>query len=343
MPRLTSLAVLLVAAVLLTDGSAVEPVRPSEPNPFSFFEPAVELDAEERQSITQGEPIVKVLDAEDQQLAVFAGGSLETTPERFVEKVRNIVALRMGRYVPAAARFGSPPQLSDLSSLTLGQSDLEDLETCKPRDCGLKLGADEIARLQQAVAAFGAKRKQAAELELRRIVLDRVNAYLAEGHAGLPAYEDKERPVQPEAIFSSLLEDSSLPRHAPAFAAYLARAPRSKPAGVESFLYWSKEDFGRKPVITVSHVNILRGRARPDLPAVIVASKQIFASHYLNGALAVAVLDYDAASRPPAHLGYVYRSSIDVLDGLLRRPIVEGRIEDEAKSLFLEQLKRLER
>lgn len=170
-----------------------------------------------------------------------------------------------------------------------------------------------------------------------------MKAYLADGHAGLPAYDDKRRPVQPASVFSLLLERSSLQRHAPAFAAYLARAPRTKPAGVESFLYWSKEDFGQKPVIMVSHVSILRGAGRRDLPAVIVASGQVFASHYTNGALAVAVLDYDSASRPPAHLGYVYRSSIDVLDGLLRRPIVERRINDDAKELFLEQLKRLER
>ncbi|MGH9158904.1 MAG: hypothetical protein ACRD2X_02815, partial [Vicinamibacteraceae bacterium] len=78
MPRPTSLIVLLIAPVLLTDGSAVELVRRSEPNPFWFFEPTVELDGEERESITQGEPLVKVLDAEDQQLAVFAGGSLVT-------------------------------------------------------------------------------------------------------------------------------------------------------------------------------------------------------------------------------------------------------------------------
>lgn len=326
----------------MTGGSAVQPTRPSERSPFWFFEPTLELDAEERQSIALGEPIVKVLDAEDQQLAVFVGGSLETTPEAFIAKVRDIVALRKGKYVPVAARFGSPPQLSDLSSLTLGESDLDDLQTCRPRDCGLKLGAEEIARLQRAAAVSATKCKEAAERELRRIVLDRVKAYLADGHAGLPAYDDKEKPVQPASVASLLLERSSLLRHAPVFADYLAGAPGTKPDGVESFLYWSKEDFGQKPVISVSHVSILRGGSRLDLPAVIVASKQVFASHYTNGALAVTALEYDAASRPRAHLGYVYRSSIDVLDGFLRRPIVERRIKDEAKILFVEQLERLE-
>lgn len=147
--RLTSFVVLPVAAALLTDGPAAQPERLSERNPFWFFEPAVELDVEERQSIALGEPIVKILDAEGEQLAVFAGGSLDTTPEAFIAKVRNIVALRKGRYVPVAARFASPPQLSDLSSLTLGESDLEDLEACRPRNCGLKLGAEEVVRLQR--------------------------------------------------------------------------------------------------------------------------------------------------------------------------------------------------
>ncbi|MGH9161861.1 MAG: hypothetical protein ACRD2X_17995 [Vicinamibacteraceae bacterium] len=336
--------VILSLALALTSGrpgaQSAQRARPIQQDPFWLFEPAVELSAQERQNIARGEPIVKTLDADGQQLTVFAGGSLETTPEAFIANVRKVVALRKGRYVSASGRFASLPQVSDLSALTLGDSDLEDIEACRPRDCGLKLGAEEMVRLQRAAATSDTK--QAVRREFRRIVLNRVKAYLADGYAGLPPYEDKEKPVQPASVASLLLERSSLSRHAPAFADYLAGAPRTKPDDVESFLYWSKEDFGQKPVITVSHVNILRGAGRAGLPAVIVASEQIFASHYMDGALTVATLEYDTASHPSARLGYVYRSSIDVLDGLLRRPIVEGRIEDEGKRLFVEQLKRLE-
>ena len=106
-----------------------------------------------------------------------------------------------------------------------------------------------------------------------------------------------------------------------------------------SYVYWSIEDFGRKQVIRVTHVVIVRpGMA--GLPDVLVGSTQIYASHYIDAALAVTTLEHGAEDA--AFLGYLYRAQVDVLGNVLARGIVMRRIEHDVEQLFVHQLKRLQ-
>ena len=80
------------------------------------------------------------------------------------------------------------------------------------------------------------------------------------------------------------------------------------------------------------------------MPAVIVAGKQIFATHYMNGALS-----FTAVLRGPAgasnHLVHLNRLEIDVLDGLfgpLKRAIIQRRIRRETAAVFRALRRRLE-
>jgi hypothetical protein len=56
----------------------------------------------------------------------------------------------------------------------------------------------------------------------------------------------------------------------------------SSTSGVESFFYWSKERLVRKAVISVTYVVMTRGH-KPGEPDAIVASKNIYATHYVEG------------------------------------------------------------
>ena len=112
---------------------------------------------------------------------------------------------------------------------------------------------------------------------------------------------------------------------------------------VESFVYWSKERFGGRPVISVTHVSMLRGAgaAQPDA---LVAGKQIFATHYMNGALALtAIVGGGPGSR--RYLAYLNRSEVDVLSGFfggLVRWLVERRLKSEASDVLQGLRRRLE-
>ena len=102
----------------------------------------------------------------------------------------------------------------------------------------------------------------------------------------------------------------------PQFAAYLEGYPRIRAPAPESVFYWSKENIGRKPVISVTHVSIIRGENRADLPEVLVAGKQVFATHYMNGALALTAV-VGGRDGAPRYLVYLNRSRVDMLGGFL--------------------------
>jgi hypothetical protein len=56
---------------------------------------------------------------------------------------------------------------------------------------------------------------------------------------------------------------------------------------VESFLYWSKEELGGgKPIITITHVSMIP-IPREAQTEMVVASKQVFATHYLSASLSL--------------------------------------------------------
>jgi hypothetical protein len=88
--RLPVCGVLIVAAVLPHQVDRRSSI-------LSFFSPTVELAESERTRLRGGRILARVLDAPDQDLAVFAAGALAITPELFVARTQAIGALRRSR------------------------------------------------------------------------------------------------------------------------------------------------------------------------------------------------------------------------------------------------------
>ena len=82
--------------------------------------------------------------------------------------------------------------------------------------------------------------------------------------------------------------------------------------------------------MSITHVAISRGDGS-GAPLVVVAGKQVYANHYMIGALGLTMLlEDEEGSR---YLAYLNRSRVDVLGGLfggLVRRIMEGRLRSEA-------------
>jgi hypothetical protein len=53
-------------------------------------------------------------------------------------------------------------------------------------------------------------------------------------------------------------------------------------------LYWTKEDFGVRPIFRISHQTIYRSNGATS--AAIIATNQVYADHYLDAALGVTVV-----------------------------------------------------
>jgi hypothetical protein len=134
-----------------------------------------------------------------------------------------------------------------------------------------------------------------AQAVFRERLFDYLQKYLSEGNTALIDYQDKSKPVHMAEEFRSLLAAKpSLSELVPAFYENLADYPAAPLSGVEDFLYWSIENFGFKPVTSVTHVIIFRQSG-----FAAIASKQIYVSHYFDASLGLTFVLDDPDSQGP--------------------------------------------
>jgi hypothetical protein len=305
-------------------------------DPFAFLQPTVTITADDRKRLDRGEPIAHVLPTQDLEVAVVAIVPVHINGDRLVAWIREIDQLKRSPYVLAIHRFSNSPRLQDLDALTLDEVDLDDIRRCDSAHCGLKLSDGEIRSLQQAAAGRGPGWRSAVQERFRQLMLDRVEAYLARGRVS-PDPSHATRSWSADAFARLVMHSDFLTAHAPQFADSL-RATRPAP-DIESFLYWSKERLARKAVVSITDVNIVRGRDPRD-PDALIGGKEIFATHYLNASLGLTAL---LAGRGGAHyLVYVNRSDVDALGGLfagLTRFVIQRRLRADSIDV-LERLRR---
>ena len=344
---MSTLRVTLIAfgavSVLVSQGTAAR-VRQAADDPFAFFRPVVTVSPADRQRIDRGEVLARILPGRDGEVAVFAASRFDGQPESLVHWTHAIEELKKGSFVQAIRRFSDPPVLSDLDGLVLDDVDLDAIRRCRSGSCGVKLSAEDIQSLRVAASAAGPEWKAAVQREFRRVLFARVSRFHAEGVAALPAYVDHSEPTLPRDVLAGIVDRSPYLRmHLPAIADGLLQLPRAPLPATESFLYWSKEYYGRgKPVIAVTQVHIVRPGGAP-LPDVVVLGQEVFASHYRNGSLGItAIVAGDGDAR---YLLYLNRSRLDALGGILgglKRSLLEGRLESEVKPTIAMVRRRLE-
>jgi hypothetical protein len=314
-------------------------------DPFEFFAPTVVVSEVQRQRLERDEPVVQTLRGGGGQLAVFVATRLDAPADALVAWTRRIAQLKQSRFVLEIGRFSDPPTPADLDKLSLDERDLEAIRECRPADCALKLSAPEIESLKSAAESGGKGWHQAVEQEFRRLVVARVNLYRTAGLNALPPTHDRSTPNHLEKVFASILAKSPYLERLPNVERWLKNYPDVTAAGIESFFYWSKEQYGRgKPVISVTHVGIVHTQSGHNLPAVVVVGKQILATHYVEGALGLTMVIPDSANGT-SYLVYLNRSQLDLLKGPLSgvfRSAVEQRLERNAPEVVRGLRTRLE-
>jgi len=307
------------------------------PDPLSSFAPDGFLDAKKQADLSAGAAVVDVLPARGGDIAIFGAAKIRVGDERLTASMRQIDDLQRGPYVPIAVRFSDPPRLQDLDRLVLDGSDLDDIRDCERGDCGLKLSGDEIDRLRRRMVMAGGQWQSAVQTEFRSIMLNRAVTYLARGNDGMAPYQDHERPVLPGVEVHGIATRMDAAKLAePGVAEYLRRFPDMRRDDIESFLYWSKERFGSgKAIVAITRVSIIPG-VGDGQTELIVASKQVFATHYFSASLSFVSITTPMPSGD-RYLVYARRSHVDVLLGFwggLTRRIVESRIKGDGPSVL---------
>ncbi len=126
--------------------------------------------------------------------------------------------------------------------------------------------------------------------------------------------------------------------YAPPLQRHLTGFPDASLAGGTDELYWDQQHLtGLKTITGITHMVTWRDPQRPD--RALVAQKQIYASHYFYGSLAVTLFlqDMRNAASPATYLVYVNRSRGDLLKGGfsgLRQRLAEQMVKDSANQML---------
>jgi hypothetical protein len=228
--------------------------------------------------------------------------------------------------------------------MRLPADDIRALRRCRPGDCSVKLSEQQIDRVRTAIARSPDDEHDAALQEFRSTVLDVVTLYRRQGLRGLPVLHDHDRAIDRQSEFDALVAGAAAARQiAPSLVRYLDRYPdQPLPAGAEEHWYWLQIVAPPKPTIQVWHTTIER-RPASDVAEVAVLSRQVLATHYVNGSLALTVL---TRAGPERYLIYINWTAADELDGWfsgLRRYFVERRVRSAAREAFAALKERIER
>lgn len=287
----------------------------TEAPPRPFLRKVIQLGDAELARMDKGEVVTKPLTTQEKaEIAAFGvvkvSGSLATLRER----IRDFPSFRKVPQIVQIGVFSNPPRIEDLVGLTIDDADLEALEDCKPGNCAVKIGTAGLDRLKKEVNWSSADGKARASALIKEQMLAYVKAYMAGGTDAMGVTVDKSQPKALSAEFKTLLRNSPyIPEYVPAFNQYLESYPKGTLPNSSTTIFWAKDTFGLKPVISVYHATVYT-QEQPR-PALLAAIKTIYASHYFNAALEMLVaVPADGSS---FYLLDLYRTRIDPPTGML--------------------------
>ncbi len=261
--------------------------------------------------LDRGEALGKLVETgDDRDLALMGAVRLAVPKEVFLNWYRKVENYKSSPMVGEAVRLHTPPLLADFEKFTIDPNEFKALRSCVPGKCSVKLSAAEIVRGQKELAWSAPNIAVQIQAMLRDILLQHASSYMQRGDEALPKYQDRPETLDTRRVFLQLLQGSPYIRNvSPELATRLRYYPGiGKPHPDEEMFYCTREryGFGLKPLLNLTHVII--HQPSPDV-AVIVA-KQIWASHYYDGSLAITVL---VDAHPGTYLIYINRSRIDLL------------------------------
>ena len=287
----------------------------------------VKLTADERNRLTNGAPVTRLIDAdENKEVAVFGAVWINAPIRRYVESVRDIEHFERGGAFKVTRRISAPPRIEDFAGLHLSDEDLADLPKCRVGDCEVKLGEQALHRFRTEVNWKAATARAEADALMQKLAFEYVMKYLEGGNERLAVYRDKSRPTFVAREFRAMTDGMpELTEYMPDVRRYLLEFPKMTLSASTSFLYWQETEFGLKPTIRISHLSIREG---PD--ATLVTSKMLYASHYFWTGLELRALLPDPARGPGFWFVTVNRSRSDGLSGFTGR-LVRRRVRSEVQ------------
>jgi len=268
-------------------------------------------------SLEKGAVIARIMPgSSDSEVMVVAAVKIRASRDQTVNYYGQMISYVDGKVTTAFGRFSNPPSVADVGALSLDASEIAHLKSCEPGDCDLRIGGTALAALKGSINWNAANTEAQANALIREAIVTYVGAYVKMGDDVLVTYNDRSKPVRLKGEWLGILAASPyFAQYATPLRDHLAMFPRRPAAGARDILYWVNEKYtGLKPVVSIVHAVIYQDPTKPD--RTIVAQKQLYASHYYDGSLAIvsANLALDGAT-PVTYLVYANRSRGDLLKG----------------------------
>ena len=329
MARVVRLVAAAIAVAGLCAGVSAQDSVPAFPAALErYFSSTLKLTDSERRTLLSGLPLTKTLDSDpSKELAMFGAIWIKAPMSKYVEKLTDIEKFETGRSFLVTKKISDPATIDDFAKLELPPDDISDLKSCRVGDCDFKASAATIERIKREVDFSRPDAKAQVERSLRAILVEYVNAYRHGGNSELAIYRDRTRPTVVAKEFAELAATMpELTPSIPALRRFLLQYPKPAAVPTTSFIYWQDAQFGLKPTIRINHVVI-----QPADDAVVVATKQLYATHYFWTGLELRVLIPDPSRGPGFWFVNIIHSRSDGLSGFLGF-MIRGRIREAGRA-----------
>lgn len=281
-------------------------------------------------ALQANQPVVRLAPvSHKREIAVAGLVNIRAGADEFLRSYRDSMLRKSNGAILEIGSFSNQPALRDLESLTLETGDIEDLKDCTVGDCDVKLSAAMIERFRKEIDWNAPDYALKVTSLFKQMLSEYVSNYRTRGEAALIQYNDKQNQID-LATEQRALSGSS---------GYINSLLSDSTAGlqlIEDAIVWSKIKFGLKPVIAVNHITIYK-RDREVGPQVLIASKQIYASHYFNASLALTAFVTVPGASQGAYLVSENRSRADGLEGpfgKIKRGVVEKKALQGLKAIL---------
>jgi hypothetical protein len=304
-----------------------------ESTAHQFLRKVIQLDAGQVAAVEKGEVVTKQLPTtEKPEVAAFGVVKTLGTVDQLLAVARDVQKFRKSPPVPEMGLFSSPAKLADLKGLNYPPDDIAALKKCKPGSCDVKLGTkglDAVSRIDWKAPDAGAQ----ANAILNQLIVDYVGAYQQGGTEAMATTLDKkEQKARPQEYRALLAHSPYLVDYENEFNDYLAGYPNGKLAGAEDVLYWMKDTYGPKPVVSTYHATFYKSPR-----GALIANKLIGAAHFFNASLEIMAAEPTSDGKS-LYLMTLARTRLDPPTGMLAGALM-GKVKGGVETGVKESLK----
>lgn len=325
--RLTTAIILLILCLPTAHAQTAWNVQP-------YFQ-QVGLTSDQIDSVMhRGEALSISLPARNEnEMFLFGAIYINATPADYLSYYRKF-AHSHEPGVLATKIFDSPPQLSDFQGFSLDSQDVESLRQCKPGKCELLVPEGIIEKMQKRINWSAPDATQQVDQFMRQVVFDHLQNYTRSGGKALGMTLDgKGQPVSIQQQFDAMMSYRKVLPANDQFYNYLLSYPQDSSPNTETWFYWENVKFGLKPTLRLVQVFHMKGTT-PAEPALSIAGKQLYATHYFETAVHFAFCYASSGDpdKPGMYLVQVMGSELAAPSGLegsvVRRAAADKSVSD---------------